>query len=1195
MARLTLLTFPQRWTKSGSLEVHILALPAGDPFAPLDGAAAPPFSSTDLSLEAMIAPNLAVLPKTADALAPMSLTLSPAPNRLALFTALRGFFKIAVPPPAPGAPAKTVIRKHLPETYKTNAGIAQSRYPFAASADSYHCALEAGPPAPIEGAPDNQISWGQILAYMLRQPVLARQLGMLFRMSITPAAHALDKGGWLFTRLKPGSAYDGLPAGTVESYAARIPALASGERPVFAALLFPVDGPPSSEYDSVFPEAEDYDDGFAKIVHAAQPVSAGLIDTELATLPPLRDLGIRLGWDDEQIGAWMNRQLGFDPLTGDPTTILARMGVMGYRIDVRDPNVAGAKWGSLNKVKGPVKFSGLDFGAFRGELAVEAVPVSLQAKMDGDYWLPPYFTVWSGGSVALSDLTSYRLTSQDKVPAAQVFTPVGNPPPLRYGNEYEFRVRLMDISSGGPHSGEDSKNPAPNGTTRLRFRRYVPPAAVEVVGGGMTADGKTASFEVGRPRLGYPAAVFTSYGTAVAQLEADRDAQLADYAVNGDAATMREVAIPDPDVSTLEIAVFVRGLAGDTNAVGGFVPLFTTSRPFAADDIFASLDLSFTFEDVHDISAMPKPPDSGAIPLPTARELRIELTALGKADDGLEYFGSPQARRGAVTVPLALRAPAQNEIGLLVPDSADHQLQAIFLHPDVLPSATLLAQRAAGGSSVEAPPEGAQLLAKQLGLEVSALTFSGKAGRRVIFGCSSSLRHAISPDGSSVSFGAKSDLALRWIIALRVQLDRDWTWDGLASPGIEIVRDGHGRVGTMTLPRSVSSQALEAADRKCTDLIFLDAIDPKPEPPRYPAELNEQYSLHCFWRTPGTSGTDTFSWPIRLPVAAKPVQTPRLISAGLALSPYVADANYASTNVRTRRLWLEFDRPPDDPQDKYYARVLAYSPDPLLMNPEESPLPDPDEPELPIPPEKIRVITPGQAADYAGLDAMQELERARGNGLQYLVPLPKGLDESALELFGFFVYEIRVGHDASRWSLAHARYGSPLRVTGVQHPAPPLVCQAGRTPDVIEVAAPFATPVLHGQNLRPLPPRTDMWALLYAQVLQVDGKSWRNVLLARQQLNWVQDHSIQHNRLHTSRILEFAVGQFQQKSVEGMLEILGLPADSSLSVVAVEAIAEPLTDPNARPRKDPLGTYLGEVRVLRTSTLTPLQAICVQR
>ena len=52
------------------------------------------------------------------------------------------------------------------------------------------------------------------------------------------------------------------------------------------------------------------------------------------------------------------------------------------------------------------------------------------------------------------------------------------------------------------------------------------------------------------------------------------------------------------------------------------------------------------------------------------------------------------------------------------------------------------------------------------------------------------------------------------------------------------------------------------------------------------------------------------------------------------------------------------------------------------------------------------------------------------------------MSEASLELFGMFAYEIRVGHQ-KRWSTAQARFGPPLRVAGVQHPAPPPSLPSG--------------------------------------------------------------------------------------------------------------------------------------------------------
>ena len=73
------------------------------------------------------------------------------------------------------------------------------------------------------------------------------------------------------------------------------------------------------------------------------------------------------------------------------------------------------------------------------------------------------------------------------------------------------------------------------------------------------------------------------------------------------------------------------------------------------------------------------------------------------------------------------------------------------------------------------------------------------------------------------------------------------------------------------------------------------------------------------------------------------------------------------------------------------------------------------------------------------------------------------------------------------------------RVTGVQHPAPTLVCYPSHSLGKVHVVAPFATPVLlNGTSLidpHEGKPRTRIWIMLYAQVMQADGESWRNVLL----------------------------------------------------------------------------------------------------
>jgi hypothetical protein len=130
----------------------------------------------------------------------------------------------------------------------------------------------------------------------------------------------------------------------------------------------------------------------------------------------------------------------------------------------------------------------------------------------------------------------------------------------------------------------------------------------------------------------------------------------------------------------------------------------------------------------------------------------------------------------------------------------------------------------------------------------------------------------------------------------------------------------------------------------------------------------------------------------------------------------------------------------------------------------------------------VRVIFAGQDSDEAGLDAMTPLIQATASGslpdgVHYLLPLPPGIASDALELFGFWTYEFRVGH-SKLWSTAQGRFGRPLRVTGIQHPPPHLSCTVWRKEAGVSVTAPYATTLLDGQpaiDLRRGDPQTALW------------------------------------------------------------------------------------------------------------------------
>ena len=83
--------------------------------------------------------------------------------------------------------------------------------------------------------------------------------------------------------------------------------------------------------NQVIPEAEIYDDGFAKLVHGSQPRRAAQLETSSSQLPAVKDVGIRLAWDDEQVAIWLNRQIGINAVDAFLPPPPSPLGVAGYR------------------------------------------------------------------------------------------------------------------------------------------------------------------------------------------------------------------------------------------------------------------------------------------------------------------------------------------------------------------------------------------------------------------------------------------------------------------------------------------------------------------------------------------------------------------------------------------------------------------------------------------------------------------------------------------------------------------------------------------------------------------------------------------------------------------------------------------------------------------------------------------------
>lgn len=1241
---LSLMAFPQRWDgATGNLSLNLLLLPVGDPTAPLGGG--PKFAGTTVALTINLVSGLDSLPSTTTAPS-KTVTFAAQPPAVAptLFATLfnqlvaKGITvtsgKLTT---APAAGAR--IQKSLPVTYTQAFPFEKPRSGDLSVGDGFGCALREQAPSlnATLPPPDTKIGWGQVISYALRQPVLAEDLGLIYPVTLPLPAALLANGGYVWVALDTSSNANPWVADfkanpdTVKSYAARLPALdAAHACSLFAATLFPIVATPPANLAQAQLEAEEYDDGFAQIVHANQPATIDTASLAADQIAPGTEAGVQIGWDDEQVTVWLNNQIDLlrDRVAGTTNTPEAPLGVQGYRVDVR---LKGATpWSSLSVVNGSLPFNGTSVGGGAStsisgnEFWVAPAPVrpstNDNATNDQPGWLPLYFAQWAGASLVLPDpvvqLLAYAVnaanTPKTGLPLPPPTLPNPNPdltgvPTLRYGKEYEFRVRLVDLTGGGARVSDQAVHPGAAPVTQIGFRRHVSPKALEVVSSPPIppfpakppAVRTIQTLAVRRPRINYSEAVFAGVDPSTFSLT-NLGTLIQDAWASG-----RAISVPDPDVDRFEVRVEARIPAHDTGPTGTdpgdldgvFRVIYSVEVPFPVGaDPTVTLNLNYT-DGIDDIAAVSTPPPGTVdLPIPTARDIRVRLFPRAAARPN--YYGTDAATVGLPSDYIVRQEAATEDA--LFPNTPEMQLQAFYFQP---------------GANIP------RLLAQQLGLEQQGFTFSGASGERTVFGASGGIRHSVSADDSSLTFSNQTELLGQWIVAVVLDLERDWTWDGFGTPALRFQRDGSD-LGTIAFPRVVAAGATgspgQTPNRSRTRVVFFDAVNPQPAQPKFPRELHLLYSVSAnFTAAP----PQQLSLPIRLPITTPPAQTPKIVSTGIAESPYHHSPAYSETTLRDRYLWIEFDRPIEDDDDAYFARVLTYGPDPLLAGDllpkaqASEMLPEAVEGPLPIDPELVRRIFSGQSADQSGLDAMTQMVPADKvgvgtSGTFFLLPLPPGLTSEDLELFGFWTYEFRVGH-AKFWSTAQGRYGRPLRVSGIQHPVPHLICAVEHGKTGVGVTAPYATTVYNGNrlyNLQAGDPQTRIWFMLYAQALQADGASHRNILLDHLQGLTLPGTSRKKtpalNPQHGFTRDVRAGIQFPQKNINVRLTLLGLPPTTSLSVLAVEVLPGPLSRRQKEPgrglrgqdaasaQEDPLGANLGLRRILRTSSLTAVPAIC---
>ena len=1180
---LSFLAFPQQWNP-GAIDLRFLVLPSsGDPLQALI-ASGPQFAGTAYSFQPYFIPGLDALPDLSVAPIPLTFAAAPAFNAAlaaSLFTNFKSKYGVTANPLIPVASAQ--IKKSLPPSYQIASGFAQSQSGLFSNDKDFGCSVHGKDPGTSSPPPAKTLSWGQLYSFALRQPRLAMGLGLLFEASVklTPAQAA--NGGWLFVNFATGSnPYQVTVAANpdlVRSFAARIPALAAAQRTLFASVLFPVGVQPSDiqTLTAAETEAQKYDRGFGLIVHCNQPDSIDAAIGDPNATKPASDAGIQLGWDDVQITTWHNRQLQNIQARVNPavTPIPLPLGVSGYRVDARETGTN--TWNSLHEATSNLSLSLPPdtrpiFEPPIEPLAARALGTDLEA------WLPRYFAQWRGGSLGVADSLPQTLidgVARNNSTVNSAKTPAIA---LLYGKTYDFRVRYADLTQGGPLPSEQSDN-TDSGMTTCNFKRYVPPKSLRTQVKTGPA-GTITSINVWRPIISYPEFAFT--GIAIPNDFAARALKAKqNLSVFGPA---------DTDVTAVKVTVEARTPAHDTGdpaTLDGpfrFIYDVTIPLPVSAGDLFSdpppatdALALDFQYVDVKHISQLAAPAVSGGhsqtIPLPRARDLRVRLQPIASHANPDTYFGN-NAQIGGVESHYDTRSDAAGvENQLFDPTTQPVDLARAFFFQlgDNIP----------------------QRLANELDLQVDGLTLSGRAGQRLVFGASPALRHTLSGDHSAITFAALTELLNHWVVALRVSIDRDWTWDGLASESFAISGDFNKQNGVVEIRRTVSAAAIQGVvNREATEVIYFDSVSPAAEPGKFPVAPFVTWTVTPSLQA-GLSPTDPpLTIPVHLPKAANPAQVPTIASAGIALTPYQAATDYSSTSPRQKSLWVEFTEPIADPDDTYFARVLAYSPDPILAPFTHPPLPV--EPALPIDPEPVRIIVPGQSADTSGLTAMQQMTKSTDSDRHYLMPLPPGIGADARELFGFWTYEVRVGHagnDLAHWSTAQARFGRPLRVTGVQHPAPLLQCYPYRdTKNGVSVRVPFASPVFDGKRLisgGDFSPRSEVWVLLYAQVMQADGASFRNVLI----LEAAAQFNPQSTQIDSITGDPFGVAMFAETGSAGIttaLSTLSLPHTASLSVLAVEL----LPSEGARSQDATIRCSLSSRRILRTSPLTAVNAVC---
>lgn len=108
--------------------------------------------------------------------------------------------------------------------------------------------------------------------------------------------------------------------------------------------------------------------------------------------------------------------------------------------------------------------------------------------------------------------------------------------------------------------------------------------------------------------------------------------------------------------------------------------------------------------------------------------------------------------------------------------------------------------------------------------------------------------------------------------------------------------------------------------------------------------------------------------------------------------------------------------------------------------------------------------------------------------------------------------------------------------------------------------APFATPVQNGRSVRQVPPATQLYVLIYAQVYQSDGLDFRNALLSYRPAPFIPGRLQFVGGLADSL---YGNATWTTSEIQLILASLTLDLDTPLSCLAVETLPadDPIPDP----------------------------------